>query len=192
MLRLFSSIDSFDCIRRGYKCRRTDSDLDTNGGNHADPQAQGKRGVVSLILILTACNLAAIKTSPTATQDPNTRQSFVSSNLGTVPQIFNDITYMLLSRFLLNLRSIHYPPTEIPGDTSKQVSEVRFAHTLTANIGAPLETSCSNIEDDNEQVFSSDPITFGISDEERRPVARTSRFTGDTESAYSIPMRVKF
>ena len=99
--------------------------------------------------------------------------------------IFYSLTSILLSRFILDLRSIHLSEDQSSGSTH-QVTSVRFATNIEGNLGASLDISWATGEDqdideeeDNDIVYSDNPLAVGLTDirtddEERLEAAETS------------------
>ena len=101
-----------------------------------------------------------------------------------------DITYysftsILLSHFILDLRSIHLSEDDTSGSTH-QVTSVRFASNIEGNLGASLDISWAtgeerdiDEEEDDDIVYSDNPLAVGpidirTDDEERlEPVERS-------------------
>ena len=71
---------------------------------------------------------------------------------------------MLVSRFLLDLRSVYL--ADHGQNSIKPPSSIRFAESIIGNIGAPLETSLVFNAGDEEElyekraVYSNDPLSF--------------------------------
>ena len=95
------------------------------------------------------------------------------------------LTSILLSHFILDLRSIHLSEDDTSGST-RQVTSVRFASNIGANLGGSLDISWATGEDqdideeeDNDIVYSDNPLAVGLTDirtddEERLEAAETS------------------
>ncbi|TCD64640.1 hypothetical protein EIP91_003842 [Steccherinum ochraceum] len=106
------------------------------------------------LLTLNAINLVAIK----------------AQRFGAVPAISDVVTSILISRFLLNLRGV-YVVNEIVTSSSfhpSRMSDVRFADSITGNLGAPLvfakprARGAEDDDDEREEIFARDPILVGI------------------------------
>lgn len=124
------------------------------------------------LLILNVVNLIAIK-----------EQAF-----GAIPALTDVITSILISRFMLNLRSVY---TASDSDISSsfhpsKFSDIRFVNTIVGNLGAPLNTGAatdhSDPVDDEPDASrlvqcSSDPLAAGL---EPGPREKGS-FSGDSE-----------
>ena len=94
------------------------------------------------------------------------------------------LTSILLSHFILDLRSIPLSEDESSGSTH-QVTSVRFASNIEGNLGASLDISWATGEDqdideeeDNDIVYSDNPLAVGLTDirtddEERQGAAET-------------------
>ena len=99
--------------------------------------------------------------------------------------IYYSLTSILLSHFILDLRSIPLSEDESSGSTH-QVTSVRFASNIEGNLGASLDISWATGEDqdideeeDNDIVYSDNPLAVGLTDirtddEERLEAAETS------------------
>ena len=88
------------------------------------------------------------------------------------------LTSILLSHFILDLRSIPLSEDDTSGSTN-QVTSVRFASNIEGNLGASLDVSWAtgeerdiDEEEDNNIVYSNNPLAVGLiairrDDEER-------------------------
>ena len=95
------------------------------------------------------------------------------------------LSSILLSHFILDLRSIPLSEDDTSGSTH-QVTSVRFASNIEGNLGASLDVSWATGEDqdideeeDNDIVYSDNPLAVGLTDirtddEERLEAAETS------------------
>ena len=95
------------------------------------------------------------------------------------------LTSILLSHFILDLRSIHLSEDDTSGSTH-QVTSVRFASNIGENLGGSLDISWATGEDqdideeeDNDIVYSDNPhavglVDIGRDDEGRLEAAETS------------------
>ena len=99
--------------------------------------------------------------------------------------IYYSLTSILLSHFILDLRSIHLSEDDTSGSTH-QATSVRFASDIEENLGGSLDISWATgeerdieEEEDNDIVYSDNPIAVGpidirTDDEERlEPVERS-------------------
>ena len=102
---------------------------------------------------------------------------------------YNTISYsltsILLSHFILDLRSIHLSEDDSSGSTH-QVTSVRFASNIEGNLGGSLDILWATGEDqdideeeDDDMVYSDNPHAVGLvdirrDDEERLEAAETS------------------
>ena len=98
--------------------------------------------------------------------------------------IYYSLTSILLSHFILDLRSIHLSEDDTSGSTH-QVTSVRFASNIEGNLGASLDISWAtgeerdiDEEEDNDIVYSDNPLAVGLidirtDDEERLEAAET-------------------
>ena len=84
--------------------------------------------------------------------------------------IFYSLTSILLSRFILDLRSIHLSEDQSSGSTH-QVTSVRFATNIEGNLGASLDISWAtgeerdiDEEEDNDIVHSDHPLAVEPAD----------------------------
>lgn len=82
---------------------------------------------------------------------------------------FHSVTAILISRFMLNLRSVYTTTIGSSSlyDTDKTMSNVNFAHSssIVGNLGAPLKDYSSVYDDDDEDevVFvRADPLLVGL------------------------------
>ena len=94
------------------------------------------------------------------------------------------LTSILLSHFILALRSIHLSEEDSSGSTH-QVTSVRFATNIEGNLGASLDISWAtgeerdiDEEEDNNIVHSDhplavEPVDIRTDDEERQGAAET-------------------
>ena len=95
------------------------------------------------------------------------------------------LTSILLSHFILDLRSFHLSEDDTSGSTH-QVTSVRFASNIGENLGGSLDISWAtgeerdiDEEEDNDIVYSDNPLAVGpidirTDDEERlEPVERS-------------------
>ena len=94
------------------------------------------------------------------------------------------LTSILLSHFILDLRSIPLSEDGTSG-SARQVTSVRFASNIEGNLGASLDISWAtgeerdiDEEEDNDIVYSDDPLPVGLidirrDDEERLGAAET-------------------
>ena len=95
------------------------------------------------------------------------------------------LTSILLSHFMLDLRSVHLSEDDTSGSTH-QVTGVRFATNIEGNLGASLDISWAtgeerdiDEEEDDDIVYSDNPLAVGpidirTDDEERlEPVERS-------------------
>jgi len=111
------------------------------------------------LLILNVVDLVAIK-----------NQAF-----GSLPALTEVLTSILISRFLLDLRSVYLSSHELDSNkevspTDSRLSSILFArHSVAGNLGAPLEAILSNPEERCEQVaaeetayVSVDPLAMGL------------------------------
>ena len=80
------------------------------------------------------------------------------------------LTSILLSHFILDLRSFHLSEDDTSGST-RQVTSVRFASNIEGNLGASLDISWAtgeerNIdeEEDDDIVYSDNPVAVGLID----------------------------
>ena len=92
--------------------------------------------------------------------------------------ISSSLTSILLSHFILDLRSIPLSEDDTSGSTH-QVTSVRFASNIEGNLGASLDISWAtgeeryiDEEEDNDNVYSDNPLAVGpidirTDDEER-------------------------
>ena len=95
------------------------------------------------------------------------------------------LTSILLSHFILDLRSIHLSTDDTSGST-RQVTSVRFASNIGENLGGSLDISWAtgeerdiDEEEDNNIVYSDNPVAVGPidirrDDEERLEAAERS------------------
>ena len=95
------------------------------------------------------------------------------------------LTSILLSHFILDLRSIPLSEDDSSGSTH-QVTSVRFATNIEGNLGASLDISWAtgeerdiDEEEDTNIVYSDNPVAVGLidirrDDEERLEAAETS------------------
>ena len=95
------------------------------------------------------------------------------------------LTSILLSHFILDLRSIHLSEDDTSGSTH-QVTSVRFASNIEGNLGASLDISWATgqerdmgEEEDDNPVYSDNPPAVGLidirrDDEGRLDAAETS------------------
>ncbi|THH31060.1 hypothetical protein EUX98_g3132 [Antrodiella citrinella] len=89
---------------------------------------------------------------------------------GAVPALSDVITAILISRFLLNLRRVYIVSDESSKSFhASRFSDLRFANSVTGNMGAPLATMSEkdlehgdDEEPEREEVFSKDPMLIGI------------------------------
>ena len=98
--------------------------------------------------------------------------------------IYYSFTSILLSHFILDLRSIHLSEDDTSGSTH-QVTSVRFATNIEGNLGASLDISWAtgeerdiDEEEDNNIVHSDhplavEPVDIRTDDEERLGAAET-------------------
>ena len=98
--------------------------------------------------------------------------------------IFYSLTSVLLSHFILDLRSIPLSEDDTSGSTH-QVTSVRFASNIGENLGGSLDISWAtgeerdiDEEEDNDIVYSDNPLAVGLidirtDDEERLEAAET-------------------
>ena len=82
------------------------------------------------------------------------------------PNLFS-IQSILISRFLLNLRSIYTTGSgSDPENTISTVKSVSFANIIVGNLGAPLRNSIygsSNHDEDEGEIYvTSDPLLAGL------------------------------
>ena len=92
--------------------------------------------------------------------------------------MYFSLTSILLSRFILDLRSIYLAK----GDTSSsanQVTSVRFASNIEENLGASLDISWAtgeerdiDEEEDTNIVYSDNPLAVGLIDIRRDDAGR--------------------
>ena len=94
------------------------------------------------------------------------------------------LTSILLSHFILDLRSIPLSEDESSGSTH-QVTSVRFASNIEGNLGGSLDISWAtgeerdiDEEEDDDIVYSDNPLAVGLidirtDDEERLEAAET-------------------
>ena len=99
--------------------------------------------------------------------------------------ISSSLTSILLSHFILDLRSIPLSEDDTSGSTH-QVTSVRFATNIEGNLGASLDVSWAtgeerdiDSEEDNDIAYSDNPLAVGLidirrDDEERLEAAETS------------------
>ena len=98
--------------------------------------------------------------------------------------IYYSFTSILLSHFILDLRSIHLSEDDTSGSTH-QVTSVRFASNIGENLGGSLDISWATgeerdiDEEDNDIVYSDNPVAVGPIDirrvdEERLRAVETS------------------
>ena len=99
--------------------------------------------------------------------------------------ISHSLTSILLSHFILDLRSIHLSEDDISGSTH-QVTSVIFASNIEGNLGASLDISWATGEErdidegeDTNIVYSDNPVAVGLidirrDDEERLEAAETT------------------
>ena len=99
--------------------------------------------------------------------------------------IYYSFTSILLSHFILDLRSIHLSEDETSG-FAHQVTSVRSASNIEGNLGASLDTSWAtgeergtDEEEDDNPVYSNNPPAVGLidirrDDEGRLDAAETS------------------
>ena len=99
--------------------------------------------------------------------------------------IYYSLTSILLSHFILDLRSIPLSEDDSSGSTH-QVTSVRFASNIGENLGGSLDISWAtgeergtDEEEDDNPVYSDSPPAVGLiyirgDDEERLEVAETS------------------
>ena len=80
------------------------------------------------------------------------------------------LTSILLSHFILDLRSIPLSEDDSSGSTH-QVTSVRFATNIEGNLGATLDISWAtgeerdiDEEEDNDIVYSDCPLAVGLTD----------------------------
>ena len=98
--------------------------------------------------------------------------------------IYYSLTSVLLSHFMLDLRSIHLSKDDTSG-SARQVTSVRFATNIEENLGASLDVSWAtgqerdiDEEEDNDIVYSDHPLAvepadIRTDDEERLRAAET-------------------
>ena len=99
--------------------------------------------------------------------------------------IFFSLTSILLSHFILDLRSIIHLSEDDTSGSTRQVTSVRFATNIDGNLGGSLDISWAtgeerNIdgEEDDNIVYSDNPVAVGPidirrDDEERLGAAET-------------------
>ena len=99
--------------------------------------------------------------------------------------ISSSLTSILLSHFILDLRSIHLSEDDTSGSTH-QVTSVRFATNIEGNLGATLNISWAtgeerdiDEEEDDDIVYCDNPHAVGLidirrDDEGRLEAAETS------------------
>ena len=95
------------------------------------------------------------------------------------------LTSILLSHFILNLRSVYFFKDDT-FSSAHQVTSVRFATNIEENLGASLDVSWAtgeerdvDEEEDNSIVYSDHPLAVGLGgmrrdDEERLEGAKAS------------------
>ena len=83
---------------------------------------------------------------------------------------YYSFTSILLSHFILDLRSIHLSEDDTSGSTH-QVTSVRFASNIEGNLGATLDGSWAtgeerdiDSEEDNDIAYSDNPVAVGLID----------------------------
>ncbi|KAJ3482366.1 hypothetical protein NLI96_g7026 [Meripilus lineatus] len=70
---------------------------------------------------------------------------------------------ILFTRFILNLRTVDNNP--IAHETSVAPSAIEFASSITGNLGAPLDYSSPNLDDDlpvTTRQRQEDPLSIGV------------------------------
>ena len=84
--------------------------------------------------------------------------------------ISSSLTSILLSHFILDLRSIPLSEDDTSGSTH-QVTSVRFASNIEGNLGASLDISWAtgeerdiDSEEDNDIAYSDNPLAVGLID----------------------------
>ena len=84
--------------------------------------------------------------------------------------LYISLTSILLSRFILDLRSIYLSKGDTSGSANR-VTSVRFASNIENNLGASLDVSWAtgeepgiDGEEDNDIVYSDHPLTVGLID----------------------------
>ena len=100
--------------------------------------------------------------------------------------IFFSLTSILLSHFILDLRSIIHLSEDDTSGSIHQVTSVRFATNIEGNLGASLDISWAtgeerdiDEEEDDDSVYSDSPVAAGLidigrNDEGRLEAAETS------------------
>ena len=100
--------------------------------------------------------------------------------------IFFSLTSILLSHFILDLRSIIHLSEDDTSGSTHQVTSVRFASNIEGNLGASLDISWAtgeerdiDEEEDDNIVYSDNPPAVGLvdirrDDEGRLDAAETS------------------
>ena len=85
--------------------------------------------------------------------------------------IFFSLTSILLSHFILDLRSIIHLSEDDTSGSTHQVTSVRFACNIEGNLGASLDISWAtgeerdtDGEEDNDIAYSDNPVAVGLSD----------------------------
>ena len=82
--------------------------------------------------------------------------------------IYYSFTSILLSHFILDLRSIHLSEDDTSGSTH-QLTSIRFASKIETNLGASLHVSWAtgkerdiDEEEDDNIVYSDNPVAVGL------------------------------
>ena len=85
--------------------------------------------------------------------------------------IFFSLTSILLSHFILDLRSIIHLSEDDTSGSTRQVTSVRFATNIEGNLGATLDMSWAtgeerdiDSEEDNDIAYSDNPLAVGLID----------------------------
>ena len=98
------------------------------------------------------------------------REHQIHSPLFLCDIVSYSLTSLLLSHFILDLRSIHFSEDDTSGSTH-QVTSVRFVSNIEGNLGATLDISWAtgeerdiDEEEDNDIVYSDDPLPVGLID----------------------------
>lgn len=90
---------------------------------------------------------------------------WLSYSLITSLRFYHSITSVILSHFILDLRSIYHRPTQSL-DSKSQQSSIQFASAIEGNIGATLNVSWASgeerITEDDEIQYSDHPFSTGL------------------------------
>ncbi|KAH9916042.1 uncharacterized protein B0H18DRAFT_1124507 [Fomitopsis serialis] len=129
------------------------------------------------LLILNVVDLVAIKNQVISlpTTLPLITYLTPSKTFGSLPALTEVLTSILISRFLLDLRSVYLSSRGMDSNkegssTDSHLSSILFArHSVAGNLGAPLEAMVYNPEESYEQVaaeeiayVAADPLAMGL------------------------------